>query len=185
VRDLVLLLGGVRSGKSAAAVRLAATTGRAVTFVATSQPGDGDMRRRIARHRSERPSAWATIEAPEWPGRAVRQVGDSVIIVDCVTVWVSNLLLRLDALSDDAVEAEIDAQVDDLLAARESGAGQLIVVSNEVGLGVVPPYPLGRRFRDLLGHVNRRLAAEATEVTLMIAGIPVPIGQFRVAQPDR
>jgi adenosylcobinamide kinase/adenosylcobinamide-phosphate guanylyltransferase len=165
-----LVLGGARSGKSRFA--LAGPPDRArVAFVATAQAGDDDMAARIARHRAERPDHWRTIEEPlELAARLESLPRDlDCIIVDCVTLWVANLLLRGDR--DEAILAaggELAA-----LAAR--GVVDLILVSNEVGSGVVPPTADGVRFRDLLGFVNQRLAAACDRVTLMVAGLPFTI----------
>ena len=161
----VLLLGGARSGKSALAVEIAARAGGAVTLVATAEAGDEEMERRIARHRADRPASWTTIEEPVALGDAVRLAspGD-FLVVDCLTLWVSNLLARGD---DDEAIGFAGAGVAAALAARPAGA---VVVSNEVGLGIVPANPLARRFRDTLGAVNKAFAARAERAALMVAG---------------
>lgn len=165
-----LVLGGARSGKSRFA--LAGVPPRArVAFVATAQAGDGDMAARIARHRAERPRGWITVEEPlEVVPRVAALAGEvDCVIVDCVTVWIANRLLRGD--DDGAILAAGDELA--ALAARDVFA--LTLVSNEVGAGVVPPTPEGVRFRDLLGIVNQRLAASAGRVTLMVAGLPLAL----------
>lgn len=176
---LDLLLGGVRSGKSAHAVELArewAPEGR-VLFVATAQPLDADMSRRIAAHRAERPAGWATLEAPmELAAGLGRAMDDpsaarpDVVIVDCLTLWVSNLLL---ATADSAdIEQRVAAHAAELLdLLRALPPARWILVSNEVGLGIVPHTALGRRYRDALGRVNRLVAVAADRVTLMVAGL--------------
>ncbi|GJG86167.1 adenosylcobinamide kinase/adenosylcobinamide phosphate guanyltransferase [Gemmatimonadetes bacterium T265] len=188
---LTLLLGGVRSGKSARAVALAAALagGRGrVLFAATAEAFDDDMARRIAAHRAERPAHWDTLEAPlDLPGALTRTLAAApepyaAVVVDCLTLWTSNLLLALpDPRNAEAVAA---ARAGELLAAAAAaapaaapaaGGPRWVVVSNEVGLGVVPPTPLGRAFRDALGRVNQRVAAAADEVTLMVAGLEVPV----------
>jgi adenosyl cobinamide kinase/adenosyl cobinamide phosphate guanylyltransferase len=187
---LTLLLGGVRSGKSARAVALARETpndGR-VLFVATAQGLDDDMARRIAAHRAERPAGWDTLESPiDLPSELARALANAhaarvpyaTVAIDCLTLWVSNLLLSLD--DPDEAEAAIAGHVTRLLAVRDTarrmvaGSPRWIVVSNEVGLGVVPPTPLGRRYRDALGRANRMVAAAADEVTLMVAGLELPL----------
>jgi adenosylcobinamide kinase / adenosylcobinamide-phosphate guanylyltransferase len=159
---LVVLLGGARSGKSALAVRLA---GERATFVATGTAGDDEMAERIRRHQAERPPAWTTVEEPIALGRALQSIGaGETAVVDCLSLWVSNLL---DAgWGDSAVEQESAA-----VARQAAGrAGPTIVVSNEVGFGIVPANELARRYRDLLGAVNRTFAAEADRALLVVAG---------------
>jgi adenosylcobinamide kinase/adenosylcobinamide-phosphate guanylyltransferase len=183
---LTLLLGGVRGGKSARAVTLAAEHARGgrVLFVATAQAFDDEMTQRIAAHRRERPTHWDTLESPlALPSDLDRRLRDApepyaVVLIDCVTLWVSNILLSL--ADDDDVEAVVAECVNDLLKVRtgsspSSALCHWIVVSNEVGLGVVPPTPLGRRYRDALGRANQLLAAAADDVTLMVAGLELPL----------
>ena len=159
---LVVLLGGARSGKSALAVRLA---GERATFVATGTAGDDEMAERIRRHRAERPAAWTTVEEPIALAAALESVeAGETVVVDCLSLWVSNLLAA--GWEDSAVEEE-SAAVAQWAAAR---AGSTIVVSNEVGLGIVPVNALARRYRDLLGVVNRTFAGEADRALLVVAG---------------
>lgn len=159
---MVLLLGGARSGKSTLAVRLAAQH-PPVTFLATAEPGDGEMRRRIAAHRSERPGTWATVEEPLELRRAIDAVDPaSCLVIDCLSLWAAN---RLPA-GGDVVEAEAR----DAAEAAASRSATTIAVSNEVGMGVVPASELGRAFRDTLGRVNAIWAAAATECFLVVAG---------------
>ena len=164
-----LLLGGARSGKSRYAVEQARVIGGPGAVVATARALDGDMAARIARHRAERPAGWATLEEPHDVPAALRRAARShgVVVVDCITVWVSNLMERGD---DDAL---VLAAVDDLAKLLRERLVSVILVSNEVGQGVHPPTELGRRFRDLLGLVNQRLAAAADRVTLMVAALPL------------
>ncbi|HEY4026627.1 MAG TPA: bifunctional adenosylcobinamide kinase/adenosylcobinamide-phosphate guanylyltransferase [Candidatus Dormibacteraeota bacterium] len=161
----LLLLGGARSGKSALAVRIAAGSGAAVTFIATGEAGDQEMAERIARHRAERPSAWATVEAPVavLDAVAAAPAGD-LLVVDCLTLWVSNLLLGGDR------GGGIVAAAGDLAGALAERAGGAVVVSNEVGLGIVPANRLARDFRDTLGSVNAAFAARAERTALVVAG---------------
>jgi adenosylcobinamide kinase/adenosylcobinamide-phosphate guanylyltransferase len=165
----LLVLGGARSGKSRHALEQARQAGTSVAFLATARALDGDMATRIARHRAERPARWTTIEEPHEVPAACRRAARShdLVVVDCVTVWVSNLMERGD---DDAL---VLAAVDDLAKLLRERLGSVILVSNEVGEGVHPPTELGRRFRDLLGLANQRLAAAADRVTLMVAGLPL------------
>lgn len=184
-RRLVLVLGGARSGKSAyaegRATALAGPHGR-VLYVATAEALDDEMARRIVHHRASRPASWRTVEEPRDPAAAMRAAAPDtrVVLLDCITLWLSNLLSALQAQDDGApdeaaAEEAVDAGVSDLLAAYQEGTADLVLVSNEVGLGIVPVYPLGRLYRDLLGRVNIRLAAAADEVVLMVAGIPLRV----------
>ncbi len=165
----LLVLGGARSGKSRHALEQARLAGTSVAFLATARALDGDMATRIGRHRAERPARWTTIEEPYEVPAASRRAARShdLVVVDCVTVWVSNLMERGD---DDAL---VLAAVDDLAKLLRERLVSVILVSNEVGEGVHPPTELGRRFRDLLGLANQRLAAAADRVTLMVAGLPL------------
>ena len=182
---LTFLLGGVRSGKSARAVALADALAGArgrVLFAATAQAFDDDMARRIAAHRAERPAHWHTIEVPlDLAGTLARAVTAAqepyaAVVVDCLTLWTSNLLLSLaEPREAELLAAARIAEVLAVAAAPAAGTPRWIVVSNEVGLGVVPATPLGVYFRDALGRVNQRVAAAADEVTLMVAGIAVPL----------
>ena len=190
--QLILILGGARSGKSAFAERVAASSGRTVTYIATATAGDDEMRTRIAHHRASRPREWHTIEEPLDLAGAVRQAYRlaDVLLLDCVTLWLGNMLsqepgqrenddksieeLRITSnLFDEACLKQVEA----LLAVVQSAEPNktLIVVTNEVGLGVVPAYPLGRVYRDTLGYVNQRLAQAADRVYLMMAGMAVDI----------
>lgn len=194
-KRLILVLGGARSGKSRYAESLAArVTGdtQPVTYVATATAEDDEMRERIARHRAERPAGWRTLEAPHDPAAALMASGamdmPGVVLLDCLTLLVSNVLLggahadfdaeRFDA---EAAEAQVGRAIDALLDVYRRGTRSLIVVSNEVGMGLVPEYPLGRVYRDALGRVNARVAAEADAVLLMVAGLPVDLKALAAA----
>lgn len=166
---LTLILGGARSGKSTHALRLAGASGAPVLFVATAEARDDEMAAKIARHRAERPAHWRTLEAPLGLAAALAQVPPApVVLVDCVTLWVSNLLLAEGASWEGAV-AELDA----LLDWHRASDAELIVVSNEVGWGLVPGDQLSRTYREWLGWFNQRLAAAADQVYLLVAGLPV------------
>ncbi|HEX8730309.1 MAG TPA: bifunctional adenosylcobinamide kinase/adenosylcobinamide-phosphate guanylyltransferase [Ktedonobacterales bacterium] len=187
-KRLILILGGARSGKSAYAERLAGEMARGgpVVYVATATADDDEMRQRITRHRAVRSAEWLTLEAPLDPAHALlddaRAASAGVVLLDCVTLLVSNLLLdsaghEIGEARFDAAEAEARVQraIADLLAAFRQLPASLILVSNEVGMGLVPPYPLGRVYRDLLGRANMRLAREADIVLFMLAGLPVEL----------
>jgi adenosyl cobinamide kinase/adenosyl cobinamide phosphate guanylyltransferase len=166
---VVLLIGGARSGKSALALRLAATQRAPVVFVATAEAGDAEMSERIERHRRERPAAWDTVEEPLALQATIEQAPDaSCLIVDCLTLWTANALAALGAA---AAEAEAAAAA----AAAACRSGTTIVVTNEVGLGIVPDNELSRDYRDLLGRVNSSWAELAERVLLLIAGRVLPL----------
>ena len=190
--ELIVILGGARSGKSTFAERLAASRGQSVAFIATATAGDDEMRERIARHRSSRPKGWYTIEEPLDLARAVRHAAElaDVLLLDCITLWLGNLLLQTSGQdeNDDKEEVEFHTrsklfdesalkEIEAMLAVVKSlGPNKtLIVVSNEVGFGVVPAYFLGRLYRDTLGYVNQRLAQVAERVYFMVAGMAVDI----------
>jgi adenosylcobinamide kinase / adenosylcobinamide-phosphate guanylyltransferase len=176
---LTLILGGARSGKSAYAQQLAAQAA-SVLYVATAEAGDEEMADRIAAHRSERPDTWLTLEAPLGTGAAIRQAeaqfGPALILLDCLTLLANNVLIPLpEPISTRVAESALAAEVDGLLSAFESGHAEWLIVSNEVGLGLVPPYPLGRAYRDALGRANQRLAVRANRVLFMVAGLPMVV----------
>jgi adenosylcobinamide kinase/adenosylcobinamide-phosphate guanylyltransferase len=180
IKRLTLVLGGARSGKSAYGQKLATGRGdaNAVLYVATAEAGDGEMAERIAAHRAERPPHWKTLEASRQVGGAIRlNRGEAnIILIDCLTLLASNVIISLpEPVTTQAAEAAVNAEVDDLLAAYAGGQAEWIIISNEVGLGLVPPYPLGRVYRDALGRANQRLAAEADEVLFMVAGLPMKL----------
>lgn len=164
-----LILGGARSGKSRRALELARKTGsRRVVFLATAERIDAEMRARVAAHRRERPSGWTTIEeSRRVPERLLALPAGSTVILDCLTLWIARLM------SDRGRPAFIPARIDGLVAAVRRRRLRVIVVSNEVGSGVVPPTRLGRVFQDALGAANTRLASAATRVELMVAGLPL------------
>jgi adenosylcobinamide kinase/adenosylcobinamide-phosphate guanylyltransferase len=171
-RRVVLLLGGVRSGKSTYAQQLA-MRGQHVAFLATAEAGDDEMRLRIERHRRERPAAWTTFEVPVALEDALVQCGQfDTILIDCLTVWTANLMEHY-AQDPDLVLAHADR----LAGLLRGATATVIVVSNEVGGGIVPDNELARNYRDLLGGINQRIAAAADEVILMVAGCPLVIKQ--------
>jgi adenosylcobinamide kinase/adenosylcobinamide-phosphate guanylyltransferase len=182
---LTLILGGARGGKSSLAQKLAAAGKQPVLYIATAQALDEEMESRIHVHRQERPPEWTTLELPGGVAWSLAQgrYRAGVILLDCLTMLVTNVMLAaagdLDAPDEAEAEAAVQAEIDQLLDRIQSDPADWIVVSNEVGMGLVPPYPVGRIYRDQLGRANQRLAAAAEEVFLMIAGIPVPIHGFR------
>jgi adenosylcobinamide kinase/adenosylcobinamide-phosphate guanylyltransferase len=174
---LILILGGARGGKSSYAQRLAQELGgENVLFVATAEGLDEEMTSRIAAHQAERPAGWSTLEAPTLVGAPLveRAAEARVVVVDCMTMLASNALLAADVEGDSVnAEAAVQREVNALLAAVESTSAAWIVVTNEVGLGLVPDNLLGRVYRDALGRANQRLAAAADEAILMVAGLPL------------
>lgn len=174
----ILILGGARSGKSDLAQRLAAGMRGEVLFVATAAAGDEEMGRRIEKHRSLRPPSWRTLEAETGLARLLRkEMGRAeVVIIDCITLLVSNLVGEEgEAIDGQELEARVTAEIGALAEFMASSPACFIIVSNEVGLGLVPPYPLGRAYRDALGQANQMLAGHADEVYMMVAGIPLKL----------
>ena len=174
---LILILGGARSGKSALAETLARRLGReAVLYVATAEAGDAEMAERIVRHRAQRPATWRTLEQPLNVAPAILEQASAaaVVLLDCMTLLASNVVL---AAGDDgkAAEAQLQQEVDALVAAIAHLDATFIIVSNEVGMGLVPPYPLGRVYRDALGRANQRLARAADHVYFLVAGLPLTL----------
>ncbi len=177
-KRLTLILGGARSGKSTYAQRLAAERGKEVVYVATAEAGDTEMAERIAAHRAERPAHWQTIEAPRAIGAAIRSgaAQADVILIDCLTLLANNIIVPLpESITAQEAEAALNSEVEELLRAYDQSTAEWIIVSNEVGLGLVPPYPLGRVYRDALGRANQRLATVADEVLFMVAGLPLKV----------
>ena len=170
---LILILGGARSGKSAFAEGLARQRGGRTLYVATAEARDADMERRIAAHRRQRPAEWDTLEEPLHLASAIPSDGYDTCLLDCLTLWVSNMLLPREGNPE--AEREILAAADGLLAVWRRSAAVWIVVSNEVGLGVAPATRLGGVYRDALGRVNQAVAARADAVYLMTAGLALEL----------
>jgi adenosylcobinamide kinase / adenosylcobinamide-phosphate guanylyltransferase len=164
VPKVTLVLGGARSGKSRYAEGLIAALPPPWRYVATAEPGDAEMAARIKAHRQRRGQSWQTIEAPRDLQATLAKADVTPVLVDCLTLWLSNLML---------VEADIESEIEKLEVALAAIAAPTVVVSNEVGLGIVPDFPLGRRFRDMQGILNQRVAACADRVVLMTAGLPL------------
>ncbi len=169
--DVTLVLGGVRSGKSRYALSLAAHAER-VTFLATAERReDEEMHRKIERHRAERPQHWTTIEESLALASAIKSANScDLLLIDCLTLFAGKLL---EVHNEDS--AAIDENINALCAALEHPPCAVVLVSNEVGSGVVPAHTLGRRYRDLLGEINQRVAAIASHVVLMVAGLPLAL----------
>jgi adenosylcobinamide kinase / adenosylcobinamide-phosphate guanylyltransferase len=163
---LTFVLGGARSGKSRYAESLITAGTPPWTYIATAEAGDEEMATRIKAHRQRRDSCWRTIEAPRDLAAALAQCGTTPVLVDCLTLWLSNLML---ARTD--IEGEIGRLERALLAMK----APVVLVANEVGLGIVPEHPLGRQFRDWQGLLNQRMAAQANRVILMVAGLPLAV----------
>jgi len=194
-KKFILILGGARSGKSTFAQSMAAKLGKKVLFVATAQPLDEEMASRVAEHKRRRPKNWRTLEIDTRVGKKLQsQIEDAdVILLDCITLLVSNILTKEDGKplsspltledkgeseSAEAIaggEKQVMAEIEDLLDCIDKHANDFIVVSNEVGLGLVPDNKLGRIYRDLLGKANQLLAQHASEAYFMVSGIPVKI----------
>ncbi len=168
---LTFVLGGARSGKSRHAEALVRAAGRGPwTYIATAQAFDAEMEERIARHRLDRGEGWTTVDAPHDLAAAVAEAAGrgAPVLVDCLTLWLTNRLLA---------EADLEAESAGLVAAlaRAAGAAPLVVVSNEVGLGIVPDNALSRRFRDAAGRLHQRVAETADRVVLVVAGLPLAV----------
>ena len=177
-----LVIGGARSGKSAHAERLARESGLRVIYVATAQTLDAEMQRRVAHHRARRPAEWGCIEAPLELAATLRAhaAADACLLVDCLTLWLTNLFYAGSA----ARQAEAGEAIDCGLLAGETQAlidalpelpGRIVLVSNEVGWGVVPMHPVSRLFADEQGRLNQRVAAGSERVTLVAAGLPLAL----------
>ncbi len=181
---IILVTGGARSGKSVYAEQLAADLGANIAYVATAKPLDAEMADRIARHRRQRPAAWRTFEAAVAPSAIIAAEGGRYagILLDCLTVMITNRMLAHAVDWDDptmaqlhTVEADVLDEIEALIAAVEQTSATLIAVTNEVGYGIVPMAPLARFFRDCAGRANQRMAAAASEVFLVVSGIPMRI----------
>lgn len=190
-RTMTLILGGARSGKSTYAEALASRLGQRVLYVATAEALDDEMRARVLAHRARRPPEWSTLEVSLDVGLALQAspqaASADVILLDCLTLLVSNVILS-NAGDDDAgdepespamdieiARTQVQGEIEGLLEAYRALKAHFIIVSNEVGLGVVPPYRLGRAYRDCLGWANQALTQAADHAILMVAGLPVDL----------
>ncbi len=178
----ILLIGGARSGKSKFALELARQIGEPVLFVATATAGDEEMKQRIEEHLKLRPATWQTLEVTSRVGNQIAlQIGGArVVIIDCITLLLNNLFSQhSDAAGErmeiDAINEELDTEIRELVDCMSNNDASFIIVTNDVGLGLVPENRMGRQYRDLLGQANQLLAAQVSEVYLMVAGIPLRI----------
>lgn len=178
----ILITGGVRSGKSRFAQELALRADGPVLFVATAEAGDEEMKRRIEAHRRERSAAWSTLEVTTHIGSHIEQKigGSRVVVVDCITLLVSNVFNRYSHQTDEQIdgsliEKEVTREISELVECINRVNASFIIITNEVGLGLVPANKTGRVYRDLLGKANQMLAERADEVYLMVAGLPLPV----------
>jgi len=159
------VIGGAASGKSVLAERLVRETGKPKTYIATLQPFDDEMQAKVTRHQQDRGDDWRTVEAPLDPVSVIREADpDGIVLLDCVTLWLTNVMLA---------EQDVDAALGDLLETLSAAPCEVVVVSNEVGMGIVPDNALSRRFRNAQGQLNQRLAKQADTVVTVIAGLPL------------
>lgn len=182
----ILITGGARSGKSHLAQELALKSRQAVLFVATAAAEDEEMRQRIEEHRKLRPQGWHTLEVGTYVGKQIQKniAGAQLVIIDCVTLLVNNIFSKYTGPAGEItnaalLEKEVTSEIKELIACLDGTAADFIIVTNEVGLGLVPPNPMARLYRDLLGKANQLLAARAEEVYLLVAGLPVKIKPSR------
>jgi len=175
---LILITGGVRSGKSFFAETLAGKLGKKITFIATAQALDEEMAERIKQHRANRPVQWETYEEPYKVAQVIQRVGQNteVILIDCLTLLVSNPMQDYqEGLPNQNLTDSIIGEINEIIREAAQCPARVIIVSNEVGLGLVPANPMGRFFRDILGQVNQIIASSSDQVYLMVAGIPLLI----------
>lgn len=169
---IYLITGGVRSGKSRYAEAVAKYFSDEVLYIATLQPSDEEMKTRIAKHRSRRPKTWRTLEVELELSQTIQDSLEKVILVDCLSGFVSNALLEYKGLEEEAVIERVLEAVEELTNILQTSTQTIIIVTNEVGYGVVPEHPLGRWFRDALGLANQRVAKTADAVSIVTVGIP-------------
>lgn len=188
-KKLVLITGGARSGKSSFAVQLASRLGERVLYIATAEVGDPEMEARIIRHRNSRPAGWKTVEVTGDLAAALAKTEDAdVVLIECLTLLVNNLLMRelgqgpweaedglIDGEEAENIEKKIAQVLEDALNTAKNIRPTVIMVTNEVGFGIVPPYSMGRFYRDLMGTVNQQVAMAADEVYFTISGIPTKV----------
>ncbi|MBN1366957.1 MAG: bifunctional adenosylcobinamide kinase/adenosylcobinamide-phosphate guanylyltransferase [Dehalococcoidales bacterium] len=177
----ILVTGGARSGKSQFVLEQALKTGKPVLFVATAEAGDAEMQARIEAHKKSRPANWKTLEARTGLGKEIeKSIGDAqTVIIDCITLLTNNIFMDYISgagkFTEDKVEGSLDEEIDGILSCIKRYRAKFYLVTNEVGLGIVPEHPMSRLYRDMLGKVNQKLAKAADGVFLFVAGIPVKI----------
>lgn len=166
--ECVLVIGGTKSGKSRYALHLCRATEKKYIFLATAQPIDEEMKEKIKRHKEERSSKWITVEEPVHIVEKIKELDteETTILLDCLALWVNNLFIY---------KADVEGEINKLINILSYIKGTIIIISNEVGMGIVPGDRVSRRYRDLLGYANQQIASIANKVVLMIAGIPVTI----------
>jgi adenosylcobinamide kinase/adenosylcobinamide-phosphate guanylyltransferase len=172
VKEIIFVIGGCRSGKSSHALQMAEKMpGRRKIYIATCVPQDDEMKQRVAKHRKERNQSWLTVEAPLHLPEAILENSSKadVMLVDCLTLWVSNLLMETEN------EKQLEKMIAQFIGTLEKTTGPIVLVSNEIGTGIVPQNKLVRQYRDLIGLVNQAAAQTARKVIWMVAGIPVTI----------
>jgi adenosylcobinamide kinase / adenosylcobinamide-phosphate guanylyltransferase len=173
-KRIIFILGGARSGKSTYAQKLASEMSEKVLFIATGEARDEEMKKRIANHRRQRPETWQTLECPSGIASKLKQIKNrDLILIDCITLLVANIMG--DARSFGVAEKKAIRELEELAEAMKVSQNSFVIVSNEVGLGIVPDNLMAREYRDLLGKANQMLAACATEVYFMVAGIPLKV----------
>jgi adenosylcobinamide kinase/adenosylcobinamide-phosphate guanylyltransferase len=178
---LTLILGGARSGKSTFAEKMTVEADGKVIYIATAEAKDDEMVDRIKKHQAERPSSWQTLEIPTNISAHLAQnpIEADVVLLDCLTLLVTNVLMAVNPDLDDLDEAEsetaVSAEISALITTIQQSNAHWLIVSNEVGLGLVPPYPLGRIYRDTLGRANQQLAQAADQVYFLVAGLPMSV----------
>jgi adenosylcobinamide kinase/adenosylcobinamide-phosphate guanylyltransferase len=189
---IALITGGARSGKSAFAERYAEHLAATGIYIATAQPFDGEMSQRIAHHQQRRGMnsfRWHTIEEPLQLAERMMELASSaehdpntVVLVDCLTLWLTNVILQREHDAD--TERQCEAEVEKLVSVLSTWRGRVLLVTNEVGQGIVPPTPLGRLFRDISGRMNQRMASISDQVFLVTSGIPVEIKSLAFRWPS-
>jgi adenosylcobinamide kinase/adenosylcobinamide-phosphate guanylyltransferase len=178
---LILVTGGARSGKSQYVMEQAAKTGKPALFVATAEAGDKEMKARIEEHKKSRPANWKTVEARSNLGVQIENnIGDAQsVIIDCITLLTNNIFMdhiaEGDKFTETKVEDSLNTEIESILSSIRRSKAKFYLVTNEVGLGIVPEHPMSRLYRDMLGKVNQKLAKAADDVYLFVAGIPVKI----------
>jgi len=176
--QLTFILGGARSGKSSYAQKLAEASGQSVTFIATAQALDEEMSARIRKHRADRPATWKTLEISQGIASYLREspVQTELYLLDCITLLANNLFMQFvenETVNEEKAKQAVDNEVAELLVYIRDHDEKWIIISNEIGLGLVPPYQMGRVYRDHLGWANQSLAREADQVIFMVAGLPM------------